>query len=38
MTLDRLNASVYIGFAVTNHRDGDFATAKFDAKSVTFQS
>jgi hypothetical protein len=37
VTLDRLAARVYVGFAVTNHRDGDIATAKFDANSVTFQ-
>ena len=36
-TLDRMAAQIYIGFAVTNHRDGDFATAKFDANSVKFQ-
>lgn len=37
VTLDRLPARIYIGFAVTNHRDGDLATAKFDANSVAFQ-
>jgi hypothetical protein len=37
VVIDRLNSQIYIGFAVTNHRDGDFATAKFDANSVTFQ-
>jgi hypothetical protein len=37
VVIDRLNPEVYIGIAVTNHRDGDFATAMFDAKSVTFQ-
>jgi hypothetical protein len=37
VVLDRLSPQVYIGFAVTNHRDGDFATAMFDANSVTFQ-
>src|SRR5213078_1713041 len=37
ITLDRLAARVYVGFADTNHRDGDFLTAKFDANSVSFQ-
>jgi hypothetical protein len=37
VVMDRLPPQFYIGFAVTNHRDGDFATAKFDANSVTFQ-
>ena len=36
-TLDRMAARIYIGFALTNHRDGDLATAKFDANSVKFQ-
>jgi hypothetical protein len=37
ITLPRLPARVHVGFAVSNHRDGDFMTAKFDANSVKFE-
>jgi hypothetical protein len=37
VTLDRMNPLAYVGFALTSHQDGTFATAKFDANSVQFQ-
>jgi len=37
VVLDRLNPLAYVGFAVTNHQDGAFATAKFNANTVKFQ-
>jgi hypothetical protein len=37
VNLDRMSARVYVGYCVTNHRDVDLATAKFDHNSMKFE-
>lgn len=37
ITLPRLPARVYVGFAASNHRENEFMTVKFDANSVRFE-